>query len=131
MLTKKGHITYWQTSSEDDWRTVQWLFEGKRYLHSLFFAHLTLEKLCKAIWVKQNADNFPPKIHHLMKILQQTDVALLEEQIVFLQAFNDYQIEGRYPDYLFKINKICTYEHTQELLETVKIIRQCLQEKLQ
>ena len=30
------------------------MFTSQRYLHSLFFAHLTVEKLCKAIWVKNN-----------------------------------------------------------------------------
>ena len=100
-------------------------------MHCLFFAHLTLEKLCKAIWVKYNDDNFPPKIHNLVKIIRQTAVVLADEQIEFLQAFNDFQLEGRYPDYLFEIDKMCNKKHTAELLKTVKIIRICLQEKLQ
>ncbi len=69
MLAKLEHIYYWFKSSQDDWKTVETLFTSKRYLHSLFFAHLTVEKLCKAIWVKNNSDNFPPRTHHLVKII--------------------------------------------------------------
>lgn len=130
MLTKADHIEYWIKSSKDDWKTVESLFTGKRYLHSSFFAHLTVEKLCKAMWVKNNEDNFPPRIHHLVKLIQQSNIDLNQDQLLFLQSFNDFQIEGRYPDYLFKIDKICTFGFTKDTLKTVSEIIKCLQEKL-
>ncbi len=131
MLTKEEHIDYWKKSSDDDWETVESLFTSKRYLHALFFAHLSLEKLCKAVWVKNNNDNLPPRIHHLVKLIQQANINMNEEDLVFLQLFNDFQIEGRYPDYLFKINKVCTFEFTKDKLQKVLELKTCLQEKLQ
>jgi HEPN domain-containing protein len=71
MMTKTEHIEYWIRSSEEDWETVTSLFTTKRYIHSLFFAHLALEKLCKALWVKSNESNIPPKIHNLVRLLQE------------------------------------------------------------
>ncbi len=53
MMTKQEHIQYWINSSEEDWKSVLSLFQSGRNVHCLFFAHLTLEKLCKAIWVKK------------------------------------------------------------------------------
>ena len=131
MLDKIGHINYWQKSAEEDWITVQTLFSEKRFLHSLFFAHLALEKLCKANWVRCNEENVPPKIHNLIKLIKTTDLDLTIIQLSFIEMFNDFQIEGRYPDYLFEVNKICTKERTNELLEKAKLIKICLQEKLQ
>ncbi|MBI5324229.1 MAG: HEPN domain-containing protein [Ignavibacteriae bacterium] len=131
MMTKQEHIQYWINSSEEDWKTVLSLFQSGRYVHCLFFAHLTLEKLCKAIWVKSNEDNFPPKTHNLIKLLNETNQNFIEEDLAFLSEFNDFQLEGRYPDYLFEINKRCNNENTTSILNKVKSIRLCLQEKLQ
>lgn len=84
MLTKEEHILYWNTSSNDDWVTVEALFENKRYVHCLFFAHLAFEKLCKANWVRCNEENTPPRTHNLIKLLEKTDVELKEADVVFL-----------------------------------------------
>ena len=131
MLDKKGHIDYWVKTAEDDWETLQILFTQKRYLHSLFWCHLMLKKNCKANWVRCNDENVPPKIHNLTKLIQQTDLIFNEEDIIFIKNFNDFQIEGRYPNYLFEMNEICTKERTSDLLEKAKLIKICLQEKLQ
>lgn len=36
---------------------------------------------------------------------------------------NDFQMEGRYPDYNFLIYKICTQEYTKETLEKADKVR--------
>ena len=131
MMTKQEHIKYWEQSSEEDWKTVSSLFQSGRYVHCLFFSHLSLEKLCKAIWVKYNEDNFPPKTHNLVKLLHETKQNFNEKDLSFLVEFNDFQLEGRYPDYLFEINKRCNIEYTTSIINKVKSIRLCLQEKLQ
>jgi HEPN domain-containing protein len=130
MLSKEKHIDYWLKSSEDDWETVLSLVKAKRYLHALFFAHLSLEKLCKAIWVHRHKENLPPRIHHLVKLILASDIILEEDDLIFLQSFNDFQIEGRYPDYLFKINKICTFDFTVTTLQKVIFIKKCLLKNL-
>jgi HEPN domain-containing protein len=59
-----------------------------------------------------------------------TNLDLEEEQLLFLEEFNDFQLEGRYPDYLFEITRRCDEIYTKQLLEQVKSIMQCLQEKM-
>jgi HEPN domain-containing protein len=129
-MTKIDHIEYWLKTSEDDWITVESLFQSGRYIHCLFFAHLSIEKICKALWVKYNIENIPPKIHNLVKILHGTNQIYEEKDLAFLEEFNDFQLEGRYPDYLFKINQICTVEFTTSILNKVKEIKKCLLKKL-
>lgn len=42
---QKKSAQYWLESSEDDWNVANHLFEKGDYSHSLFFGHLTIEKI--------------------------------------------------------------------------------------
>jgi len=105
---------------------VETLFAAKKYLHCLFFAHLVLEKLCKAHWVKNNEENIPPKIHKLLWILGGAKVDLGEEKMMFLREFDKFQLSTRYPDYVGKLYRSCTKAYAEHLLEQVKSVRECL-----
>lgn len=128
MLTKEEHIQYWIDTSDKDWEVVTTLFNAGKNVHALFFAHLVLEKLLKARWVKDNDSNTPPKTHNLVRIVAQTNIEFDENILTFLEEFNDFQLEGRYPDYMFDIYKRCNTVITNELIEKVKNIRICIQE---
>lgn len=130
-MNKKKHIDFWITQAEDYWLTVKALVKSARYLHALFFAHLVLEKICKALWIKENSENYPPKIHNLLILLETAKVDLTLEQKNFLAAFNDFQLESRYPDYTRNVYKICTLKYTKNILEKVEDIKTCLLSKLQ
>ncbi len=91
-MTKDEHIAYWVYTAKKDWRAVQNMYKSKDYLHALFFSHLVLEKLCKAHWVKNNTGNTPPKIHNLIKILDQTNVKYSVEQLDFMIIINNFQL---------------------------------------
>jgi HEPN domain-containing protein len=82
--TKEEHITHWINQSNDDWESTELLFTGKKYLHALFFAHLSLEKVCKAHWINSNESSIPPKTHNLIFLLSQTTIELTDDQKEFL-----------------------------------------------
>lgn len=128
MMTKQEHIDYWVKTANDDWDAVESLLNSKKYVQCLFFAHLVLEKYCKAIWVKNSLNNTPPKTHNLVRLIVEANVNFNERDLQFLEEFNDFQLEGRYPDYLFAISKKCNLEFTTATLEKVKQIIQCLHE---
>ena len=48
MMTKEDHIKYWVDTAQYDWTGVEHAFGIKDYMHCLFWAHFTLEKLAKA-----------------------------------------------------------------------------------
>ncbi len=104
MLSKKQHIDYWVESSQSDWESVTILFNGRKYSQSLFFVHLAIEKLCKALLIQNTELVYPPHIHDLIKLLSKAEVDLPETDMTFLKAINVYNLEGRYPDYLNKIH---------------------------
>ncbi|MCF8378665.1 MAG: HEPN domain-containing protein [Bacteroidales bacterium] len=131
MKTKQEHIDFWIQQAEDDWSAVDTLFSGKKYLHALFFAHLVIEKVCKAIWIKHNKENFPPRTHNLIFLLSTTSIELTDEKSEFLLSLNRFQLEGRYPDYSTKLNDICNEEFTKSMLETTNELKIWLLENLQ
>ena len=94
-------------------------------------AHLTLEKIIKAHWVKDNKDNFPPKIHNLNKLVSQTNLELTEVELIFCADMNKFQLEGRYPDFISNIYKIAKRKYTIEYLDQCKKLRKKLLEKMQ
>lgn len=108
------------------WGVVEVLFEKNKFVQTLFFAHLTLEKLCKAHWVRCNENKVPPKTHHLVKLLNATDLNIEVNDLNYLDQFNEFQIEGRYPEYQYQLHKKCNKEFTKFHLEKVNNIRQCL-----
>jgi HEPN domain-containing protein len=93
--SKQEHIQYWLHQSADDWEASQLLFIGKKYLHSLFLAHLSLEKISKAHWINTKETNIPPKTHNLIYLLSETTLALDNPQKEFLLELNRFQIKGR------------------------------------
>ncbi len=130
-MTKDDYIKYWVETANQNWAAAQDLFVTKHFLESLFLAHLSLEKLCKAAWVKMNTSNHPPRIHNLVYLLKQTPVEMEDERLDFLLMFNDFQMEGRYPDYRQKVYEICTEANTKTLLENAEKQRTWLLSKLQ
>jgi len=60
-------IDFWITGSDDDFDTMQALYDTKRYSWSLFLGHIMIEKLLKAYYIKVNKTH-PPFTHNLLKI---------------------------------------------------------------
>jgi len=130
-MTKKEHIEYWLDSAQSDWESVSLLFDGGKFVQSLFFTHLTLEKISKAMYIKFSQEIYPPKTHDIVKLLSKTDIIFDDDMVVFLKAFNVYNLEGRYPDYLGNIYKTTSKENTSKLIHRAGEIRLCLLKMMQ
>ena len=125
-MNKQDHIDYWRKTADSDWTASEHLFEKKDYLQSLFFAHLVLEKLLKAHWVKDNTSDYPPRIHRLLSLKNHIQLNLSQVEINVLDDMEIFQMEGRYPDYHFRIAQLCTQQFTQILLKRVEILKNSL-----
>ena len=131
-MNKQDHIDYWRRTADSDWTAAETLFDKGHYLQCLFFAHLVLEKLLKAHWVKDNTTLTPPKVHNLEFLMLQTDLQfqLTVDEKLILDSMGLFQMQTRYPDYQFKINKLCTLSYTQTLLDSVRLLKNSLLSKL-
>jgi HEPN domain-containing protein len=130
-MNKEEHILYWTNQVENDFDCSLVLYQSGHYAQSLFWAHLALEKLCKAVWVKNNENNTPPLIHNLLRIVTLTNEKFTDEQLVFLADMNMFQIKGKYPDYAESLELTINKDVCELYLEKSKQMIICLQEKLQ
>jgi HEPN domain-containing protein len=121
-LNKDQLIKYWIDGSEEDFETMNAMFDSKRYSWSLFIGHLMIEKLLKAYFVKVKSA-YPPFIHNLLRLAEKADLELSDdkmEQLVTITAFN---INARYDDYKMSFKNQCTPKFTYKWIEKLKELR--------
>lgn len=121
-MKKEDLIRYWIETSEQDYVTMHNLYESKDYHWSLFMGHLVIEKLLKAIYIK-NVDTNPPRIHDLLRLADKAKISTTEEQKDLLDLITTFNINARYPDYKRRFYKKCTYEYTTENIKKIKELR--------
>ncbi|MHC4204632.1 MAG: HEPN domain-containing protein [Planctomycetota bacterium] len=97
MVDVPKQIDYWRTGSDEDFAAAESLLEKGHLRHSLFFAHLAIEKMLKA-HVTRQTKAIPPRIHNLIRLVEIADIKFDDERKGFLREFGAYQLEGRYPD---------------------------------
>lgn len=108
-------IDYWVTSSKDDLDTAKKLFEAKKYNHSLFFVHLSLEKILKAIHVSRQKQAALP-IHDLVRLAEKTSLVIDSDVISQLAEISTFNVAARYDDYKFNFYKKATHEYAKKWL---------------
>jgi HEPN domain-containing protein len=98
MINLEKQIDYWIKGSESNLETSVVLFDNAKSIESLFFCHLAVEKMLKALVVKVTAE-IPPRTHDLFRLAEIADLKFSESHISLCQVLMRYQLEGRYPDY--------------------------------
>ncbi len=122
-MTKQDHINYWLTTANDNWVDVQRMFKARSYVPCLFFTHLVFEKLAKALWVKHNDRDTPPRIHNIVILLQQAHIEISAEELHFFSDLNRFQMENRYPDYSRAIHQVTNRKVTKVILASAETHR--------
>ena len=122
-------INYWLQTAENDWQVARHLFEKKDYAYALFFGHLVIEKILKAIIILHKGGN-PPFSHRLTYLAEKADLELNDEQGELLEIITDFHLEARYPDEKFVFYKKCTQQFTNSYLEKIEGIKAWLLEQI-
>ena len=92
----------------------------------MFFCHLTIEKIFKALVVKRT-NQLAPKTHNLNYLYELSSVKVSEDDNLLLSVLMKYQLEGRYPDYNPKVPLI---ETVNDYLCKTKALFECLRQML-
>jgi len=119
-MTNEQHIQFLIKQADEDFGATEALFQAGYYGQSLFWAHLTLEKLCKALWVYINESQNYPFIYNLIRLLKECNNELSDEQKLFYAEMNQFQAVGRYGDYLKKLESTVTLDVCKKLITEVK-----------
>ena len=125
MLDTKKQIEYWTSGAISNIETAEILIIGKKYLEGLFYCHLTIEKIFKALVIK-NTGQLAPKSHNLNYLAELAKINVSEENVLFMSVLMKYQLEGRYPEYYPKTPDVETVNEylnkSKELLECLKLM---------
>ena len=128
-IDKDKIILYWLESSDEDFKTMNVLYDSKRYTWSLFIGHLMIEKLLKAYFVK-NKEEYPPYIHNLIRLAELSELTITENQKIDLATITAFNINARYDDYKKSFQKKCTPEFTFHWIEKLKDLRQWIKKQI-
>ena len=124
-MDREEKTNYWLTTAENDWSVANHLFEKGDNPYALFFGHLTLEKLLKALIVKTTNES-PPLTHRLVFLAEKAGLSVSTEHFELLEIVTDFNMEARYPDERFTFFKKCTAEFTSDFMTKIEAFRQWL-----
>lgn len=118
-------IKHWKNSSDQNFRTMQNLLKSKDYSWALFLGHLAIEKLLKAVYVKNNQKH-APFTHDLLRIADKSNLKLSEEQTEWLDKITTFNLNARYDNYKQEFYKICNKEFTTIWINRIENLRKWL-----
>jgi len=122
-------INYWLESAEYDFETGKSLLESKKFPYALFFAHLAIEKILKAIVVKKTEEH-APHTHSLVLLAKSTNINIKDQMLDQLAEYMEFHIEARYPDEKKDFYKKCSEEFTIAKINEMYEVYQWLKKKL-
>jgi HEPN domain-containing protein len=118
IMDQQEIIEFWIIEAEESQKVSQHLFDKKDYSYALFFGHLAVEKIIKAIYVK-NIDLQIPRSHNLPRLAKAAGLSVppvMQENLIRITTFN---LEARYPDIKRKFREKCTPEFTKAELDKI------------
>jgi HEPN domain-containing protein len=124
------HVEYWLAQSDNDLPVAESMLENGYYTWSLFIGHLVLEKIFKAIYVREHR-KIAPRIHDLVKLAKSISLNLSDEQVVLLSEVSDFNMEGRYPDEKNQFAFKCNREFATDYLRRIKEMRSWLKKQIE
>ena len=120
---------FWIEEAEEAPNVAEHLFDKRDFSYSLFYGHLAVEKLLKAIYVTRKKDQ-APYIHLSNRVAEFAEVLLTSDQADELLRISAFNLESRYPDENRTFRKKCTHEFTKAELLKIRNMYQWLKSML-
>ncbi|MBI5399900.1 HEPN domain-containing protein [Candidatus Saganbacteria bacterium] len=118
-METKEKVQFWMENAEYDLQTAEVMHSSARYAYTAFMCQQTLEKILKAIYLKNNNAE-APRSHNLSYLLGMCNINAQENDVNLLAELSTYYLEGRYPTYKEKISKLINKDKSQNLLNQTK-----------
>ena len=122
-------ISYWLDGATYDLETGKSLLESKRFPYALFFAHLAIEKVLKALVVK-GTKKHAPYSHSLPLLAARTCIEISDDLIDQLAEYVEFHMESRYPDERKDFYARCTEDFSCKKFAEMEGIYKWLTKKL-
>ncbi|OGG13730.1 hypothetical protein A2875_04085 [Candidatus Gottesmanbacteria bacterium RIFCSPHIGHO2_01_FULL_46_14] len=125
-MTQEEVVAFWKETSDKDWEFSQEIYAGgKRYDYGLFFVHLSLEKLLKALHYHRK-DSHPLAIHDLVELAKRAEVEMSQSQLSDLKEISSFNLSARYDDYKKNFYKKANKEYADVWIQKATEIRTLL-----
>src|SRR3989338_9584401 len=125
----KKLVKYWRETAAYDYDTMKSLVKSKRYASSLFFGHIVLEKILKALVVNETKKH-AEYTHDLVRLMEVSKIKLSHKEIDLLNEINNFNIKARYPEHRAQFYKLCTKEYSLGYINEVDKLYKKLCQKL-
>lgn len=119
MIDTEQVKAYWLAEAEEALEVAEHLLEKGDYSYALFFGHLAIEKVLKAVYVGRLQEHAPP-IHNLLRLARAAGLEVDDTRTEALIAITAFNIEGRYPDFKRTFRRVCTAEYATRHMATLK-----------
>lgn len=123
-------VQYWLDGAEYDMGVAEAMYEKEKYPYALFMGHLALEKLLKALVVK-NTQEHAPYTHSLSLLAEKSGIEMPAKTLKRLARFMEFHFETRYPKEQKKFYKKCTKEFTTKKMQEIKEVFTWLKKRLE
>jgi HEPN domain-containing protein len=118
-------VAYWLTEADEALLVADHLVEKGDYSYALFFGHLAVEKVLKALYASRRNEH-APLVHNLLRLARAAGVDPDDTQTDALIAITAFNIEARYPDLKRAFRERCTAEFAERQMATIKEVFQWL-----
>ncbi len=121
---------FWIEEATESLQVTRHLYEKKDYSYALFFAHLAIEKILKAIYVSRKKEH-APFIHNLQRLAELSGIQLNDAKRDALIKITTFNLESRYPDEKRSFRNKCTEKFTKNEIEATEDIFKWLKSMIQ
>ena len=111
--------SFWIAEAEEALQVADHLMDKGDYSYALFFGHLAIEKLLKALHVIKQRDH-APSIHNLLRLAKLAGILVPEDRKDALIEISAYNIEARYPDFTRAFREKCNAEYAEKQISMIK-----------
>ncbi|MBI5873245.1 MAG: HEPN domain-containing protein [Candidatus Omnitrophica bacterium] len=122
-------ILEWLEISAEDLQAAETMLAGGRYLYVIFMCQQAVEKMLKAVYVK-NKKEVPPRTHNLLYLIDVLDIDVGGANRALLSELNQFYLESRYPGERMKLAKEVDKIRAQEVFLKTKGVLECLKQLL-
>jgi len=128
-MTPQEKVEHWLDIAEYDLETARAMQTSGRYLYTVFTCQQALEKLLKAIHIRQKGEE-APRTHNLLYLFNLLNLSQQAQYLETMANLNTYYLEGRYPAYKQKLSQMLGKETAQTFLSQTEEIFKWLKSQL-
>jgi HEPN domain-containing protein len=111
-------INYWVSNSQEKLKTLKQLYSAKRYADALYYGHMIMEMILKALAV-QTIGKPVARTHNLKFLVELAGLDLEAKEVQLIVRANEFNMEARYPSEKLEFYKLCTKSYADQYYQPI------------